>query len=262
LNTVSIDGKVSFLPASWDELTRGQLIYLAGLFRRGLTEVDFRVHLLWRFMKMKPKMAERIDEEDLWGLTKVFDFIFTDVKLTRNLIHRIGRYMGPSDAMMNCSFGEFTRVQMRMEDFSRTGEEKYLDEMVAIMYRTKKRMWLLRKRFTETSDCRVKYIEKDLPARAKKMAKVDHAIKYAVFLFVTGVLCSLPEHFPNVYRKKGDNEKNPGGWAALIISLADGKTDDESLDRVFHSNMYNVFMGLEQKAIEYFRFLKETKQND
>ena len=184
------------------------------------------------------------------------------MKLNRNLLPRILRYHGPADGMKDCSFGEFTRVQMKVEDYSKSGDDKDLDELVATLYRRRRPLWFIRRRFVATSDCRRRFIEKDLPARMKKMSRAPHAEKYAVFLFVMGVMGSLPEKFPNVYRKKGERDQAGGGWASLIISLADGKTDDESLDRVFYSNMYNVFMGLEQKAIEYFQFLKDTKQND
>jgi hypothetical protein len=261
MNTVTINGKDFMLPASWNELTRDQLIYMAGLFSKKLSVVDFKAHLLWKFLRVKTDLMGRIDEEDAHGLAQTFNFLLEDVRLTTNLIPRIGRYYGPGNAMMDCSFGEFTKASMKLEDYARTGEDKYLDELVAILYRPRKKFWFIRKWFTDTTDCRVRFIEKYLDRRSQRMVDVNHNVKYAVYLFVTGVLCSLPDKFPNVYRKKGGNEKNLGGWAALIISLADGKTDDESLDRVFYSNMYNVFMGLEQKAIEYFKFLKET-QND
>ena len=261
MNIITIDGKNFTLPASWNELTRDQLIYLADLFSQKLSVIDFKAHLLWKFLKIKKNIFARIDEEDAYGLTNTFQFLLDDVKLTSNLIPRINRFYGPSNAMMDCAFGEFTKAQMCLEDYSRSGEDKYLDQLVAILYRSKKKLWWIRKSFSESTDCRVKYLDKYLPDRTKAMAKADHNIKYAVFLFVTGVLSSLPDKFPNVYRKKDDNETGTGGWASLIISLADGKTDDESLDKVFYSNMYNVFMGLEQKAIEYFKFLKDTKHD-
>jgi len=73
----------------------------------------------------------------------------------------------------------------------------------------------------------------------------------------------MPVQFPNVFRKReGDSGDNKYGWVPLVISLADGKTDDESLERVLNSNLYNVFFGLEQKAIEYFKFLSETKRHE
>lgn len=259
---MSINGKTIPFPQQWDELSAAQLTFLAGLFSKKLNTFQFRTNLVLNFLRLSPHRAARISDEDLWGLTGLVDFVFKEITLTKNLIPRIRSWHGPADGLRDCTFGEFTRVQMKMEDFIASGDDKDLDELAAILYRRKKPFWFIRKHFSDSSDCRRKFTEKQHPERTRRMARADRAEKYAVFLFVNGVLGSLPEKFPNVYRKKGGNKEHKGGWASLIISLADGRTDDESLDRVFYSNMYNVFMGLEAKATEYFDFLKNSKQDD
>ena len=87
--------------------------------------------------------------------------------------------------------------------------------------------------------------------------------KYAIMLQFSGVLARIREDYPNVYRRDPNSRKSKStGWAALILSLADGKTDDESLNRIMNSNLYNVFMGLEKKSTEYFEFLEKHPIND
>jgi hypothetical protein len=53
-----------------------------------------------------------------------------------------------------------------------------------------------------------------------------------------------------------------GGWASLIISLADGKTDDRSLETVMNSNLCNVLIGLNKKAKEYHDYLTKLDSYD
>ena len=50
--------------------------------------------------------------------------------------------------------------------------------------------------------------------------------------------------YSNVYQQKEDAGSEDNDWASLIISLADGKTDDKSLETVMNSNLYNVLIGI------------------
>jgi len=260
MTEVTIGGKAFTLPSEWTELSRDQLLFLSSLYPLKLTPAQFKVRLLMRLLRVSWFFLNRLDPQDLTTLTNTLEWIFTDVRLTRNSIPRIGFLHGFSDDMKDCTFGEFTNAQMKVEDYGKSGKEEDLDELVAILYRRKKRLWMIRKHFTDTADCRVRFVEKNLPRGAKRLSRVAQPVKYAVYLNVLGVISTLPDKFPNVYRKKEGGGK--GGWAALMLSLADGKTDDESLDKVFYSNMYNVFMGLEQKAIDYFEFKRNTDKHD
>ncbi|MCX6250588.1 MAG: hypothetical protein NTX61_07545 [Bacteroidetes bacterium] len=67
--------------------------------------------------------------------------------------------------------------------------------------------------------------------------------------------------YPYVYRQKDEADNQDNGWASLIISLADGKTDDKSLETVMNSNLYNVFIGLNKKAKEYYEYLYKIESN-
>ena len=112
--------------------------------------------------------------------------------------------------------------------------------MVAVLYRPKKWFWFIRKTFTDNQDPRKKFVNRSLKKRSGIMAKVDYHVKYSVFLFFSGVLNSLPVLYPYVYQQKGDSGGEDNGWASLIISLADGKTDDKSLETIMNSNLYNA----------------------
>ena len=119
----------------------------------------------------------------------------------------------------------------------------------------------MRKHFTDNQDPRAKFMNRTLTRRAGKMGKVDHCVKYAAYLFFNGVLNSLPALYPFVYRQKDEPDSQDNGWASLIISLADGKTDDRSLETVMNSNLYNVFIGLNNKAREYQEYLDKIEDH-
>jgi hypothetical protein len=203
---------------------------------------------------------------DAYFLCESLDFLFKEVSLTRNPLPviRTGcrKFVGPSDAMMNCTFGEFTMANSLLDSFSKTKEQKYLDEMVAVLYRPKKWFWFIRKTCTDNQDPRKKFVNRSLKKRGTGIAALDYNVKYSVFLFFSGVLNSLPVLYPYVYQQKEDAGSEDNGWASLIISLADGKTDDKSLETIMNSNLYNVLIGLNKKSKEYHEYMSKIESYD
>ncbi|NCA76933.1 MAG: hypothetical protein EOM90_11400 [Alphaproteobacteria bacterium] len=263
MNEVQIDDQHRSLPSIWNELSRKQLIYVSRLFNGKLNLFEFRVKVLQEFLSVKRKTFRRIEPEDAYFLSETLDFLTKEVNLTRNVIPviRTGlrKYYGPSDAMSNCTFGEFTLTSSVLDEYHKSGCEDHLDQLVAILYRPKKVFWFIRRHFTDHQDPRVRFMNRSLKRRAGRMAKVDHCIKHSVLLFFTGVLNSLPALYPYVYRQKDETDSQDNGWASLIISLADGKTDDKSLETIMNSNLYNVFIGLNKKAREYHEYLDKIE---
>jgi len=266
MNQVEIDGKSYFIPSDWNELTKKQLLFVSRLFHGQLSVVDFKLRALFDFLSLKKKVLKRIHPEDAYFLCETLDFLFKEVSLSRNLLPTIGtgwtKCIGPSNAMMNCTFGEFTMANSLLDSYSKTREQKYLDEMVAVLYRRKKWFWLIRRAFTDNQDPRKKFVNRSLKKRCSRIATLDFDVKYCVFLFFSGVLNSLPVLYPYVYEQKGGAGSEDNGWASLIISLADGKTDDKSLETVMNSNLYNVLIGLNQKAKEYHEYMSKIESYD
>ena len=266
MNHVEIDGKSFLMPSDWNELTRKQVLFISRLFQEQLTMMDFKLRVLLKILTIRQKVMKRIDHEDVYFLCESLDFLNTEVSLTRNLIPVIKaglrKYHGPADAMVYCTFGEFTLACSALDEYQKTGEVKYLDELVAILFRPMKVFWFILKYFTDNQDPRGKFMNRTLKKRAGSIAMVDHCVKYSIYLFFNGVLNSLPALYPYVYKQKGETEDQDNGWASLIISLADGKTDDKSLETIMNSNLYNVFIGLNKKAKEYHEYMSKIDSYD
>jgi len=266
MNQVEIDGKTYFMPSDWNELSKKQVLFVSRLFQEQLTMVDFKLMALFKFLSLSPKVIKRIHHEDIYFLCESLDFLFKEVSLTKNLLPvlRTGRrkYYGTTDAMMNGTFGEFTMANSLLDSFSKTREQKYLDEMVAVFYRPKKWFWFIRKACSDNQDPRKKFVHRSLKRRCQRIASLDYKVKYSIFLFFSGVLNSLPKLYPYVYEQQGGTGSEDNGWASLIISLADGKTDDKSLETVMNSNLYNVFIGLNKKAKEYHEYMHKIDSYD
>jgi hypothetical protein len=215
MNQVEIDGKLYFTPSDWNELTKNQLLFVSRLFHGKLTRVEFKLMALFNFLSITPKVKKRLHPDDAYFLCETLDFLFNEVSLTRNNLPAIrkGRrkYIGPSDAMMNCTFGEFTMANSLLDSFSKTREQKFLNEMVAVLYRPRKWLWSVRKSFTDNQDPRKRFVNRTLKKRAGTMVKVDYHVKYSVYLLFSGVLNSLPVLYPYVYQQKTDSGSEVNG---------------------------------------------------
>jgi hypothetical protein len=266
VNRVQVNDICRQTPTEWNELTKKQLLAISMLFLEGCTLFEFKSKALVAILGIKRKLFRQIHPEDAHGLCQTFNFLFKEVTLTRNLIPsiRIGvrKYYGPSDALKNFTFVEFTMVHSLYESYQENKDELILDEMMAILYRKKKWFWSIRKYYSDSEDPRIRFRTRSLTKRKDIMSKAKPEVKYSVFLLLTGVLNSFPRLFPNVYRQVDDGSQENNNWISLIISLADGKTDDKSLETIMNSNLYNVFLGLDKKSREYFEFLEKRDRHD
>ena len=266
MNRVQVNNICRQTPTDWNELTKKQLLVISILFMQGCTLFEFKAKALIAFLKIKGKLFRQIHPEDAYGLCQTLDFLFKEVTLTRNLIPsiRIGlrKFYGPSNALKNCTFGEFTMVHSLYESYHENKDELILDELVAILYRKRKLIWFICKYFSDSEDPRVRFRTRSLSIRKNVMSKAKPEVKYSVFLLLTGVLNSFPKLFPNVYRQVDDISRENNNWTSLIISLADGKTDDKSLETIMNSNLYNVFLGLDKKSREFFEFLEKRDRHE
>lgn len=259
---VEIDDKAIDWPSSWNELTREQLLCIADLFAAKMPVADFRAAVVRKLLDgIKKKTLRQISGDDLYGLGTSLNFLLENVELTKNPIPRIGRYFGPADNLKDITFDEFVKLGVLVANYRRSSEIEWIDEICAVLYRPRRMFWKLRKRWMDTTDCRVRLRDKDISARKRRIARASSGERFAVYLLVTGVMTDLVGMFPHIFTERKNNR--PGsGWPGLIISLADGRTDNDSLDRVMKSNMYNVLMGLEQRAIEYQKMLDKTEKHD
>ena len=74
MNTVEIGNITRHLPSEWNELTREQLIRLAPVFQQGVTVVDFKVKILFAFLRMSFRKFRKISEENAYYLGETLNF--------------------------------------------------------------------------------------------------------------------------------------------------------------------------------------------
>lgn len=221
----------------------------------------YRINALFALWGIKTGKVRSFDYSDIYLLSETMNFLLREDQLagdpspvtrnnqlTRQLIPSIRagktRLYGPLDKMKNITSGEYAKAEHRYLAFIQSGDEKYLNEMIAVLYRPRRRFaWLLRFFQLWDGEKRVPFHDYHL-ARANDIAQVELNIRFAVFLFFEGCRNHAVENHPNVF-SEGTNEEN-GGWAGIFQAISEKPTDIEELTRL---NFWTLLFFLEQKAI-------------
>lgn len=277
---VKINGKAKTIvyPSDWNELNKRQLVAVASLFLQKLDEYTFRIKALGEFLHRKNPLFKHYSvllwkqkrglthtdekemlDEIIFNVSTSIEYLFKSNTLTKQLIPKYKRYHAPGNCFSNMNIIEFSKAEMRFESYNNTHETKYLNEMIAILYRPSRFLWGIRKYFTGETDRRQKYSDKHM-RNARKIAKWPLEVRYAIYLYFQGCREFITTKYPHVFKVKDDNEPGGFGYAGLIISLAGTKFGDT--DKTAYTDLHTILIHLELQAIEYEKQTAHKPQND
>jgi hypothetical protein len=286
MNIVEIPVKKITLtyPSEWEELTRrqsiriGQMLYL---LNKGLIDPDqFRKLAVDMFINRvnNPAMKLTNDQElDLWGnewiLAETMNFFFEIKKdektgkesfellprFVKNLVpwfsSGLKKYYGPGDFMAGMVFSEFKDVLAAAGKFMETGEDIWLDRVLAILYRRRVK-WLWRKRRSSSwnGQERIAYNAATVDRRMKLFARVNEGVKFMSFLYIMGCLYML--------RTDADNQGIEIDGSKCYFSMlfknrkgeGRGKGDKDGI------GMMGVMMAMAESGV--FGNIHETAKSD
>lgn len=180
--------------------------------------------------------------------------------IVRNLIPIIGKYHGPDDLMMNCSFFEYKEAHNAFTQYVNTQDVAFLDRLIAVLYRPKQKFLFIKKLFSGfNGDKRVRFTVKTNPLflenRVKAIEKLPFFYKYGFFLIYAG--------FEN-YLRTGDIEidgneislsalyqnsvstEDPGlGLTGLLYELSESRVFG-NIEETSDTNVFDVIIRLYQ----------------
>lgn len=288
MHEARINNTVIRYPSQWDELNRQQLEIIVGLSLMNLTEMSFKTHLLLHLANIHVEKGEEIFNPDdpseqlfkvklryskslfvsslqIAALANGFDFLFNksetidtdqhirlESQLTVNLITSFKvagtTYYGPSDKLFNINFSEFIHAETNLKRFNETKEIKYLDRLVAVLYRPQD------KHYDPESpdykgDRRAPFNDHRIDERAEQLRKLNHNIRMCIYLFYVGCQWWIQQQFPHVFSYKGGDQDNKLGFLGMVDALTGG--DVTKTEEIRSSYLMDVMVHLERSAIEY-----------
>ena len=246
------------LTGSWNEMSKKQLLSVSGMWpdiRRCIDAfpaaiIYYRIRIMfvlaslsrWNIFSRKlnalmsilpgkKEVREFSDPEKfiekyeyLALLLDTTDFIFeSPVLLTKNNfpVIKAGSYVlyGPADEMMGMVQKEFIFADAVFAAWVESRDEKYLNELVAILYRPKGKVDVLTKEYTGDQRCEFNNLSYDLWKSA--VAKLPMKIRQAIALFYQGCRQSWEVKYPNVFEKveKSDIAHTHQSWYDVMREL-------------------------------------------
>lgn len=286
MNTLKIENITLQLPGKLDEMNSSQLEEVFSIKDVDLQDWQARLVLFkvlvgqntrfWWFRLWNEKiivfldrltfgllvLKQRILDSDDWYDLMFFytDFLFDSKQnLTRNpypFIWLKGRfYRGPKGRFQNLTFGEFVRADEYFLKYQTTKEEKYLDRMIAVMWR-----FGIRERQKFDFDT----VEKRIPV----LSQLSQAQKQVILVWYIGCRKILEREFKHIYPEPEENQKEQSKKMGLSNIAAYAKSlgkkpmeyaptpSDADVESIYHANVYYVLRQINQDILEYKK-LKE-----
>ena len=253
---------------------------------------DFRRMLLFDLLKIKktvkyynlPDEHRLVIHDQIDNITKVLDSFYEwkedegqlvqelNLKFIKNLIPRIGKYVGPADAITNISYFEYKEALCHFLEYSRTKNDEDLCIMMAVLYRPRKKFFRIRqlisgKEINERIEFNSKSSTEKLMRRAANMRKVNHAIKSAVYIWFNNCINNIMNgkfnidgheiEFSVLFKGNGEDTGPSGiGLTGIVYSLAESAVFGNA-DETYNTNLYDVLARLYQLKIEHDKISKK-----
>lgn len=284
-------------PENAQELNREQLIAFSRwllLYQNGTINYDeFRVKLVYDFLNLKRTVDVNTDNGQLVTsninlISQLVDSFFTDKRenakvvkmLNMDFLHqklpkiktKNGWFYGPSDALFNTVYGEYLQLMTYFNAFSKDGDIKDLDAMIATIYRPKKRDFETQKLQPDfDGDIRQKFNSNLTESYVDELSNVSYEIKYAIYLYVAS-----SQHFiansnaldigngntidlTVLFKSSGTSSSNNSlGMVGTLYSLAETNVFGHAKD-VATQNTYDILTYLAKQTIE---FNKQKRHNN
>ncbi|AWW32447.1 hypothetical protein DN752_21130 [Echinicola strongylocentroti] len=234
------------LPGSWNELSRKQLITVAGLLHDDHNSIHhFRVKVLKALLKLSHLQVMMIGAAYFVELWKYIPFLEEGNELTDNKVLTIktpaGKLYGPVGNFETLTAKEWTEADEAFLDFHQTKQMADLDRLVAILYRPKKK-GLKPDSPDFENDYRIPFNEFQVPKRSFALKTIHPDIKLAVLVWYQGCRMEWEAVFERVF-KGAQSERENFGWQETIQKLSGEAFGDHK--ETENTSMYKLMLNME-----------------
>jgi hypothetical protein len=290
------DADVRFtLPESFDEMTTEQFIFTVTIFHSlvmaRINVVDFYNIIIAKFIGIEKEahtgyktMAREYGQEsvenyysNIVSLHPLLEYILTKDEATggisfnyKSVTNKIPQYhnlIGPKDAMMDCSFGEWIVLNDLYREYQETNSLDTLNVIVGTMYRDETpdyELAMVQPSFD--GNRRVPFNKNLTEIYAKRVEKWDYSVKYAMLLFLINCINFMHEgeillhgrkiSFTKLFTPSEGGSKSNLGSTGLAYKVAETGIFGTIKDTL-NENVYNVYLKMLQWNEEYEEFTKK-----
>lgn len=159
---------------------------------------------------------------------QLLSFMFKGSTLTKNPFPRVTVYYkywwhtfyAPAGDMRHT----ITADEFRFADgwyslYKKTGDVKYLDCLLAVIYRPKRKNYNPKNPLTG-ADCRQPFNNNTADWRINILGKLPLDKKLSIMLWYEGCRALLPQKYPNLFNGDNQDEADKHGWTAVFVNHA------------------------------------------
>lgn len=294
MTVLQLNSIKTWIPNTWDELNRKQLLQIAALTMETLPEYDFKIKalLILTGWKLQPvdytkkrfgvyvicqKQKFRLLPWQVAAICRKLDFLLSETetkngkvirinsKLTCNLLpyinpgiwyQRLRPLYGPSDRLYNLTFGEYLTADNFFRRYVATSDHQFLDKLIATLYRPQDGCYDPDD-VTYRGDRRQPFNEFTVEKRCKRVQKLTPETKTAIVLWFNGCLAHIATMFPNVFSGKGSG-KDKFGSLTLVDHLTNG--DVTKSEAVRKQYLWDVLVHLENAITAHKDMTEKLKK--
>ncbi|MDD4698048.1 MAG: hypothetical protein PHR52_11000 [Fermentimonas sp.] len=261
---INIQDAVYKVPASWNEMTKTQFMFLVKLSsRENLTYVEIQLKFFLHCIRgtvskdignglfvIKTKQGRHpLFADELTAVLEVFDYLFEinddnirsiAPKITINHFKHVksrGKSLrGPGDALEDITYEQFVWLQTWQSQLN--ADPDAINQLINVLY--------------TSSD------EKHEVRTVRRMRK---SVKAAILWYIQGTMSFIQLQFPHVFKPSGDDSNiNVFDYQQRVIdSLAEG--DVTKKNQVRQSLLYDALYSMEMAAIRIENYEKESKKH-
>lgn len=237
------------LPASWDELERRHLLFVAPHVLFTKSNIQLRRQMALSMLRLHARLQKLMNISQLDELAESLCFLWKKNNLTKQMLPGVrcglfSRLHGPSDRLENITAAEFAFAEKYMTAFAASRDEKQLDLFVACLYRP-----AAPKSQRKQYDIRVPFDINLIEHYAKKSSRISLAEKLAIYTFYQGCRNLITNKYKAVFSSENSKEakKSNSGWLGFFYTMAGPKTG--TFHQVAAMNIYDL-LGILLTMIE------------
>ena len=256
-----MDAVKLYMPTSFSELTKKQLLYISQLFLSQYSQSEFLLKAFLfltglkllnkppaangaRWFKSKKRKPFLIDIDVLHTLTQNCTFLFSASEVQP--VKWIKGSRALNFRLYNATLDQYLMAENYFFAFAETKDEQHLDNLISVLYRHPWQRWNANK----------------IQKRAKKFKSVSPEVKNAVFIWYIGFRGFVPRRCPSLFTSKGSSgSPNVRRYINGIIHQLTGG-DITRKKHLLQQTVWDALDELEQRAfqnLENERNLKNKK---
>ncbi|RQO65075.1 hypothetical protein DBR40_24695 [Pedobacter sp. KBW01] len=248
MNTISIAGQSFKAPSSWEELTYKQLLMWVKIISKDITlDEAFSVAVVV-FYGIPKKLFFSLNPVQKFELKETLTFLYGENKLVTWLVPffqiRFRKYTGPENRLSNSTIKEFRHTEMYYNAYNRNKNPKFLDLLIATLYRPKAKV-------LQGNDLREPFSEIRIRSKASSMRNLSNPLRSAILFNYEGCRNFIFKKYPMIFKPGAKKSDAIPDMEDLIKTVAGAKFGN--FNETETTGIYLFLDDLKDKIEEYER---------